>query len=155
MQKYTATGKRKKLRVVIDTSVMISALLWRGLPHNLIELAEADLIKLCATREMLIELQEVLQRPKFAPRIRKLHTTVKELMNGIITLAELYPQVPPLKVVKEDPDDDMFIACALAAEAHYIISGDHHLLKLKEFSGIPIVTVKEFLEQEFPDKLQL
>jgi len=68
-------------------------------------------------------------------------------VGGVLRLAKFYPRVAPVKVVEKDPDDDMFIACALAAEAAYIISGDHHLLDIGEYAGIRIVKVREFPER--------
>lgn len=141
------------MQVVVDTSVMIFALLWLGLPHRLIELAEAGLISLCVTEETLSELYEVLNRPKFAAKIRQRRTTPDELFQGVVQLAELYPRTASVKVIAADPDDDMFIACALSADAQYIISGDEHLLKLKQYKTISIVTVRTFLEREFPESL--
>lgn len=56
------------------------------------------------------------------------------------------PDAVELDVVKDDPDDNKVLACALAAHADYIVSGDGHLLKLGVFKNIPIVTAKDFLD---------
>jgi len=140
--------------VVIDTSVLISGVLWTGLPHRLIELAEAGKITPCMTGEILQEFREVLSRPKFASKIRERLTTVEEIMQSVLRLVALYPPSPPVKVVLADPDDDKFIACAIAAGAKYLISGDDHLLDLEKHAGVDIVTVREFLEREFPFALE-
>lgn len=76
--------------VVIDTSALISGVLWTGLPHRLIELAEAGQITLCATEETLVELREVLARPKFAIKIRDRLTSVEEIMQSVLALVALY-----------------------------------------------------------------
>lgn len=67
----------------------------------------------------------------------------------IIAIATLVEPVEKLNIVKEDPDDNMVLECAKAGKVDYIVSNDKHLLKLKEFEGIKIVTPKEFL-QIFP-----
>lgn len=139
--------------VVVDTSVLISGILWTGLPHRLIELAEAGDITLCVTAEILQELREVLSRPKFMTKIQDRLTTVEEIMQSVLRLAALYPAPPRVRIVQADPDDDKFIACALAAGAKYLISGDGHLLDVKEYAGVSIMTVREFLEREFPSAL--
>jgi putative PIN family toxin of toxin-antitoxin system len=139
--------------VVVDTCVLISAVLWTGLPHRLIELAEAGDITICVSGEILQEFREVLSRPKFKGKIQDRLTTVEEIMQGVLRLAALYPAPPPDEIVQTDPDDDKFIACALAAGAKYLISGDSHLLDLEEHTGVCIVTVREFLKQEFPSVL--
>ena len=92
----------------------------------------------------------MLSRPKFAAKVRDRLTTVEEILQGILRLVSLYPTPPSVRIVNADPDDDMFIACALSAGAKYVISGDAHLLDLKNHLGVKIVTVRQFLEQEFP-----
>jgi len=138
------------MRVVLNTSVWVSALLWGGAPHRLLELAEAESITLCATAETLVELREVLNRTKFAAKLDERRTTVEEIMVGVIRLVELYPAAPAQGTVPADPDDEIFIACALSAGAAYIISGDQHLLDLKQYGTIKVVTPREFLDREFP-----
>lgn len=142
------------MRVVVDTSTLISAVLWTGLPHRLIELAEADDVTLCMTEETLIEFREVLQRPKFARQIRNRFTSVEEIMQLILSLIELYPVVPMPPIVESDPDDDKFIVCALSAGAKLLISSDWHLLDMGSYRGVKILTAREFLEQEFPYLLE-
>jgi putative PIN family toxin of toxin-antitoxin system len=80
--------------VVADTNVLISGLLWMGLPHRLIELAEQGAITLCATETMLEELQAVLSRPKFAQKIQERQSSVEEIVLGVIRLVALYPPPP-------------------------------------------------------------
>ena len=137
------------MRIVIDTSTLISAVLWNGLPHRLIELAEAGHVTLCATAETLQEFQEVLARPKFASKIRERATTVDEIVQSVLRLVALYPAVAVAGLVKADADDDKFLACALVAQAEYLISSDAHLLDLGSYAGIDIVTAREFLAREF------
>lgn len=141
------------MRVVADTNILISGLLWRGLSHRLIELAEARAITLCATEETIGELREVLARPKFHAKLQERRTTVSTVILTFISLVTLVPAMVDVHVVEADPDDDIFIACALAAGANYIVSGDHHLLQLEKYRSVPIVTVREFLAREFPDLL--
>jgi putative PIN family toxin of toxin-antitoxin system len=139
--------------VVIDTSTLISGVLWTGLPHRLIELAEAGQITLCATEEMLVELREVLSRSKFATKIRDRFTSVEEIMQSILALVALYPVLPSSGLVQADPGDDKIVACALAAGAEYLISSDEHLLDLKSVGDVRILTAREFLAERFPSAL--
>lgn len=135
------------MRVVVDTSTLISAVLWTGLPHRLIELAEAGQITLCATEETLQEFREVLARPKFAGKIRERATRVDEIMQSVLRLVALYPVLAMPAVVDADPDDDKFLACAAAAGVEYLISSDGHLLDMKAYGGVQILTPREFVEQ--------
>jgi len=139
--------------VVIDTSALISGVLWTGLPHRLIELAEAGQITLCATEETLVELREVLARPKFAIKIRDRLTSVEEIMQSVLALVALYPALASSGIVEADPGDDKIVACALGAGAEYLISSDDHLLDLKSVGDVRILTVREFLAERFPSVL--
>lgn len=142
------------MRIVIDTNLWISGLLWRGLPWKLLRLAEAEEIELCMAPEMIEELARVLSYPKLQPRMEQLGLSSAELLTFAIDLASVFdvPQEETI-IVTVDPDDDVFLRCAMAARAAYVVSGDHHLLDLERHAGIPILTVHDFLAQEFPQKL--
>jgi putative PIN family toxin of toxin-antitoxin system len=77
------------------------------------------------------ELREVLGRPKFRLRIRTLQTSVSEVMESLLSIVEVVQDSPIEPVIKRDPDDDKILACAIAAQADWIVSGDDHLLCLK------------------------
>jgi putative PIN family toxin of toxin-antitoxin system len=110
----------------------------------LLRLAEAGEIRLVTTPAIMEELREVLGRSKFRPRLETLRTSVAELMESLLTLVEVIPDLPIEPVIKRDPDDDRILACALAAEAEWLISGDDHLLRLRRYKGISIVTPSRF-----------
>ena len=91
------------------------------------------------------ELREALGRPKFRPRIRTLQSSVTELMEAMLSVVEVVQDLTIEPVIKRDPDDDKILACATAAQAEWIVSGDDHLLSLKRYKRIPIVTPSQFL----------
>jgi putative PIN family toxin of toxin-antitoxin system len=133
-----------KTRVVPDTNVLVAALLWTGNPHRLLVLAEAGDLTLVTTPAIMEELREVLARPKFTLRIRALQTSVAELMESLLSVVEVIPDFAIEPVIKRDPDYDKILACAVAAQAEWLVSGDDHLLSLKRYKGIPIVTPSRF-----------
>lgn len=133
-----------KARVVLDTNVYISALLWTGISHRLLHLAETGDLTLVTTPAIMEELRDVLSRPKFRLRIRTLQSSVAELMEALLSLVEVVQDLPIEPVVKRDPDDDKILACAIAAQAHWIVSGDDHLLSLKSYREISILTPRQF-----------
>jgi uncharacterized protein len=133
------------VRVVIDTNVWVSGLLWRGAPWELLRLAEAGDLTLCTSPAILAELSEVLYSEKLQPRLGQLGLTPEELVGYAINLASIFEVLEGDPIVVADPDDDMFIHCAHAAGASYIVSGDHHLLELGKHGEISIVTVHESL----------
>ena len=142
---------KEPIKVVLDTNVSISAVLWTGIPHQLLKLAEQGSLKCYATIEMLNELEDVLRREKFAERIKKVDTSIEELMFGIINLVEIVKHDDRIKFepheLPADEDDMMFIQCALFAEVHYIISSDDHILNLKNVRGIPILLPNIFYQK--------
>ena len=133
------------MRVVADTNVLVSALLWSGSPHTVLRLAETGRITCYTTPTLIKELEDVLARQKFTPRLRDLRTTPQELVLGYLKLARLVlPRTMP-SVVTEDPDDDAVLACAAAANATFLITGDPHLLRLETYQTIQIVSPRLFL----------
>jgi len=94
-------------------------------------LAEATDVTLGTTPAIMEELREVLGRPKFRLRIRTLQTSVSEVMESLLSIVEVVQDSPIEPVIKRDPDDDKILACAIAAQADWIVSGDDHLLCLK------------------------
>lgn len=133
-----------KVRVVPDTNVCISGLLWTGIPHKLLQAAETGDLALMTTPTIMEEVQKVLARPKFTRRITALNTSVGELMESLLSIVEVIqePRIEP--VILEDPDDDKFLTCAVASRARWLISGDVHLLTLKRYRNIRIVTPRQF-----------
>jgi uncharacterized protein len=141
------------VRVVLDSNIWVSGLLWRGMPWQLLRLAEAHRVEPCMAPKMLAELAEVLAYERLQPRLQQLGLEPVELVAYAMGLATVFEVPPGPPIVAADPDDDIFLRCALAAGAVYVVSGDQHLLGLKAYSGIPIVTVHDFLTSEFSDEI--
>ncbi len=139
------------MKIVLDTNVLVSGLLWKGLPWQLLKLAEESKITLCVTPFTLEELEATLKYRKFQPRLQELRLSLEEIMAYVISIASLYAETISVEAVPADPDDNIFINCALSAGAVYIVSGDEHLLSLVNYKGIAIITARDFLEREFLD----
>jgi putative PIN family toxin of toxin-antitoxin system len=143
------------LRIVIDTNLWISGLLWKGWAWELLCLAEAGEIELCMAPAMIEELAQVLAYEKLQPRLKQLGLSSADLLAYAMDLASVFyiPAGGPV-IVAADPDDDVFLRCAIVAGAACVVSGDHHLLDLEEHAGIPILSVRAFLSQEFPREVE-
>ncbi len=131
-----------KIKVVIDTNVFISAMLFGGTPGELIPLWKTGHIVPLISKPILDEYLNVLAYPKFE---------LSEAEINYILYVETLPYVDVIfpassgKVIKNDPTDDKFLHCAKAGNARAIISGDHHLLNLVSYQNINIQTPADFL----------
>ena len=135
------------MRLVLDTNTALSGLLWGGTPGRLIDAAEAGRIELASSAALLAELQGVLWREKFAKQLTRRGLTVAHVFDGYAALVVIVtPAVIELTITR-DPADDQVLAAALAAQADLIVSGDAHLLDLKIFHGIEIVTAAIAVER--------
>ena len=131
------------LRVVIDTNVFISSFVG-GAPRDIIYLWKDGKIVLCLSQSIFEEYTEVLNRLGLKDK--------KELVKLIRLFAEGYNSVfaantPVLKVVKNDPNDNKFIECAVELESRVIVSGDNHLREVKKYIDIEIISPREFIER--------
>lgn len=135
------------MRIVLDTNIIISALFWNGLPKKIFNEIQKH-HTLCFCKETLLELEQTFNYPKFKPRIYRLSFTIEEFTHSLIKDALIIDiSEKPMQIIKEHPDDNKFLACAFKSRADCIISGDKHLLKIKKFQNIPILTTKQFLQK--------
>ena len=135
--------KDTHVRVVLDTNIVMSGFLWRSFPRQLLDLARANAITIYTSGSLLDELADVLSRNKFAAKLQEQQLTPVFLMRHYAMLAKVITPAIIGRVVPNDADDDAVIACALAAKVSFIVSGDTHLLTLKQHQGITIVTAAE------------
>ena len=136
------------MRVVLDTNVLVSALLWRGSTSEILALAQSETIMLCVSQDTIDELLDVLARQKFTAVLESIGKTPTGVAEELLEVVAYYPSARfPVTVVAEDPKDDKFLACATASQADFIVSGDRHLLELGSFEGIPIITPAQFLSR--------
>ena len=127
------------MRVVLDTNVIVSALIWGGLPFQLLQAAEAGAITLFSSPVLLEELRDTLARPHLASRLGRERSSVEQAVSLYEQLVNLV-NPPAIAPTSRDPNDDHVIACALAAGASLIVSGDRDLLVLNAHRSIAIVT---------------
>lgn len=127
------------MRLLLDTNTALSGLLWDGPPGRLIDLAIAQKVLLYSSTALLSELEGVIRRPKFAPKVQALGVSVGDLVLGYSSLVTVVIPAPISPTVLEDPDDDHVLAAAIEAKVDLIVSGDRHLLGLAGFQGCPIV----------------
>jgi putative PIN family toxin of toxin-antitoxin system len=133
------------VRLVLDTNVVASAILWGGTPRVLLQAARDKRVELFTSTAMLAELTDILGRRKFARKIAASQLTIDQLVDGYAQLAALVRPVATPRIAP-DPDDDVVIGTALAAKADLIVTGDKPLLTVSEHQGVRIVSVAQAIE---------
>ena len=130
------------MKVVIDTNIFVSSF-FGGNPRRIIDLWKTEKITLCLSKEILDEYIEVLQRIGLQDEdeLGELLSLFKRGFNMLFTT-----KTPKVKVVKNDPDDDKFIECALALKAEVIVTGDKAIEAVGEYMGVKILTPQRFLK---------
>ena len=132
------------MKIIIDTNVTISGLLWVGAPNQILKLCRNGIVHILECEETLDEVKSVLRYPKFCDRLTTLGITATEVFAYFMNLATY---VPPPKtipdVIKQDAFDNIFLGLASEYSASLIVSGNRHLLELESYKGIQIVTASE------------
>ena len=134
------------MRIVADTNVIVSAFLWGGTPRRLLDAVEGRHFELFTSRALVTELEDVLSREKFTEQLRKTRFTSAFLLARYTQLATLIAPAEVAVPELRDPDDAPIIACALAARAEAIVSGDADLHVLGSYQGISILSPADCLK---------
>ena len=135
------------MRIVLDTNVVISALLWRGTPYQLLDAVRRSNAQLYSSTSLLEELADVLTRSTTTKRLVLIGKSAAEVLADYVEAVELAEPTAVPRVILNDPDDDQVIAAVLAAKADLIVSGDRkHLLSLGSHAGIAIVDAAQALQ---------
>lgn len=132
------------MRLILDTNVVISGLLWRGASARLIDLTIEQTVTICVNPFLAEELAEKLNMPKFASRIAAGGSTPEKLCEQYLALCQRVP-ASTITPICRDADDDNVLAAALSARADLIVSGDGDLQILRVFEGVPIVNAVDAL----------
>lgn len=136
------------MKAVVDNNLLVSGLLWDGLPSRLLEAVRDGRVQLAISLSLYEELEDVAHRRRLADRIARRGETPAHMLATVMGVAELVgPEPLPMPPALRDPDDLAVLECAVAAKAEVIITGDKDLLVLEEYEGIPILTVRAVLEK--------
>ena len=144
------------MRITLDTNVLVSAFIAKhGYSANLLELSlTLEHIELVLSTPILQELEHVLGRNEIKNRFEYTEHDIKKIVSTLKASAKVISLNSKFRVVKEDPKDDMILNTAYDGCVDYIVSGDNHLLKLRNFKGIKIVNPKRMmsiLSKKFPE----
>lgn len=128
-------------RVILDTNIIISSVLGGAL-FLVLEKWDKENFTVIVTTDIVSEYFEVLNRPKF----ELTQETIDKITRYIYQFSEFVVPEEQIRFIKDDPKDDKFLEAAIAGKVDYIVSGDKHLLDLKEFRSIPIISGREFID---------
>jgi putative PIN family toxin of toxin-antitoxin system len=134
-------------RAVVDTNVVVSGILNRaGVPAAVLRAAGLR-HELVWTPAIPVECRRILDLPRILKRLKGRETQARQVLAKLATIATMVPAdlLGDVRVVKEDPDDDVLFATALAAGARTIVSGDAAVLAVGSFAGVMVVSAAEFL----------
>ena len=138
-------GKKEKapLKVVLDTNILVSALLFRGELSRIVELWKNGRLIPVISKETFQELKAVLEYPKFHLTKDEIRTLIEEEILPFFEVVEVADEVSG---ICSDPDDNKFISCALSASAEVIVSGDKHLCELRTYKSVRIIRAADLMK---------
>ena len=133
------------MKVVLDTNVFISGFFFSGPPFDILKAWLEKRIQIIISPEIMHEYKRVDEELSYKFPDIEISPILKSFTRNAIIISA--PKLP--NPVCEDPDDDKFLACAVTGDAKFIISGDKHLLEIREYHGIKIVRPRKFIDQYF------
>jgi len=129
------------LKVVLDTNVYISAIFWKGAPYRIVSKATKNEFAVFISQAIIKELANVLARD-----FERNEEEISTIINPLKLFVRFVETKSKINVIKDDPADDRILECAIDSNSQYIVTRDNHLLKLRNYKGIKIVTPIEFLK---------
>ena len=143
---WTPSSERQRLRVVLDTNVWVSAIIWGGPPAIIIRAAEDERILIIVSEAIVEEIVHILDYHRLREIYEEAGLKREELVEAILRISRVVEVKTGLNIVQEDSSDNKFLECAMDGGADYVVSGDDHLLRIGHYQRIRIVSVKQFLE---------
>jgi len=133
------------MRVTLDTNVLISGTFWNGPSFEIVRKVSLNEIELVATKETIAEYNKIINSEEIMDKSKEKDLMVNDAVLEILEHSNLVDPKRKFDLIKDDPDDNKLLECAFEGKAEFIISKDKHLLKIKEFEGIKIVSPEQFL----------
>jgi putative PIN family toxin of toxin-antitoxin system len=134
------------LKITLDTNVLVSATFWTGDSFKIIKIIETQEIACVLSPHILFEYYKVLCSEEIVKKQQQKQLAIQQIVQHIIAKTTLIIPKKVLAIVQEDPDDDHILACGQEGKVNFIITQDHHLLRIKKYHDITIVSPQEFLD---------
>ena len=134
------------MKIVVDANLFASGLIKpKSNPGKILDLVKLNHVELILSPDIIKEIKRILLYPKIRKYHLKTPREIDSYFEDILIFAWIVEGKEPVDVIKDDPTDNKYLACAHEGEADYIVSGDHHLLDIKTYEGIEILKAKAFL----------
>jgi len=134
------------MRITLDTNVLISGTFWTGDSFRILDMIDNKELDNISSREIIEEYNETIKSDEIVDKVDNKKLIMTKVVHNVIKNSEIVEPTAKLDVIKDDPDDNRVLECAKEGKVSHVITNDNHLLKLKEFEGIKIVTPEEFLQ---------
>jgi uncharacterized protein len=134
--------KKGKIKVILNTNVLVSALLFKKETSKIVGLWKSGKILPAVSKETFDEFRKVLEYPRFALSKDEIHMIIYKEVLPFFEVVEIKKRV---KGICKDPDDDKFLSCALSAKAKFIVSGDKDLRRLQTYKSVRIISPLDLL----------
>lgn len=134
------------MKITVDTNVLISSTFWYGPSFKIIEKVENKEIELILSVEIIEEFMDVLNYEEIQQKIKNKNLEMKRTVEKVVSISTIIESEQKFNIIKDDAEDNKIIECAVGGNVDYIISQDNHLLNLKEYEGIKIISPEDFLK---------
>ena len=134
------------MKIVLDTNILISGTFWTGSSFRILQLIQEKKIVLILSKEILEEYEYIIQSEEILQK-EVYQEERKSATMKLIQLAKIVNPQTSVQIIKDDPSDNKFIEAAIEGKAEYIITKDKHILNIKKYQNIKIITPEEFLEK--------
>ena len=135
------------MKVTLDTNVLVSGTFWTGDSFRILNLIDKNELNNIISKEIIKEYYEVINSNEIIGKIEDKKLKMLKIVHRVINNSDILEPSVKIDIIKDDPDDNKILECAVAGNADCIVSNDRHLLKLKNFRGIPILTPDDFTEK--------
>jgi len=138
------------LRVTLDTNILISGSFWTGDSFKILELIDQKQIICTISKDIIAEYDKTVNSDEIIEKIENKSLILSKVIQKVISNSEIIEPKNKFNIIKDNPSDNRILECAKEGKSEFIITNDNHLLKLKEFEEIRIITPKEFLKRFAP-----
>ncbi len=135
------------MKVTLDTNVLVSGTFWTGNSFIILNLIDKNKLRNVISKDIIKEYYEVINSDEIIDKIKDKSLRMLKIAHKVINNSEIVEPSMKIDIIKDDPDDNRILECAIAGDVDCIVSNDKHLLKLKEYRNILILTPDEFVEK--------